>query len=178
MRKLVAYHLLSVDGVAEEPQEFFTHFDEVMLENLGRVIASQDAVLLGRVTFDQWADYWPESAIEPFASFINNVPKYVATNRPLDRDWGPSTPLGPDLADAVDKLKGRPGADIGLHGSIAVTEELLRCGVVDELRLVVAPVLQGRGRRLFDRGVCATMTLTRTVTSPSGCLLLDYRLSH
>ena len=73
MRKVVAYEFLSLDGVAESPDEFVTDFDDVMEENLDRVIATQDAVLLGRRTYDEWAVYWPKSDIEPFASFINGA---------------------------------------------------------------------------------------------------------
>ena len=80
MRKVVAYELLSLDGVAEQPDEFITDFDDVMRENLGRVIATQDAVLLGRRTYDDWAAFWPTSDIEPFASFINGVEKFVVTS--------------------------------------------------------------------------------------------------
>jgi dihydrofolate reductase len=83
MRKVVAYELLSLDGVAEHPREFITEFDEAMSENLGRVIASQDAVLLGRRTYDDWASFWPSSAIEPFSSFINPVQKFVVTSTHL-----------------------------------------------------------------------------------------------
>jgi dihydrofolate reductase len=73
VRKVVVYELLSLDGVAEQPNEFITDFDDVMRENLRRVIAEQDAVLLGRRTYDDWAAFWPSSEIEPFASFINAV---------------------------------------------------------------------------------------------------------
>ena len=82
MRKVVAYELLSLDAVAEQPDEFVTEFDDVMRENLGRVIAAQDAVLLGRRTYDDWAAFWPTSDIEPFASFINGVQKFVVTSTP------------------------------------------------------------------------------------------------
>ena len=71
MRKVVLYELLSLDGVAERPDEFVLDFDPVMQENLGRVVSSQDAVLLGRRTFDDWAEYWPTGDNELFASFIN-----------------------------------------------------------------------------------------------------------
>ena len=80
VRKVVVYELLSLDGVAEEPDEFINDFDDVMKENLGRVVATQDSVLLGRRTYDDWARFWPTSDIEPFASFINGVEKFVATS--------------------------------------------------------------------------------------------------
>ena len=76
----------------------------------------------------------------------------------------------------VTELKQQSGNDIGVHGSIALTQSLLEHGLVDELRLVIAPVLQIKGRKLFDEGVSRRLSLTRNVTSPSGHLLLDYRV--
>jgi dihydrofolate reductase len=174
VRKVVAYELLSLDGVAEDPNEFLTDFDDVMRDNLGRVIASQDSVILGRRTYDDWAGFWPTSAIEPFASFINGVEKFVTTSTTPGENWNNTTVVREDLADFVTALKDRPGGDIGLHGSIAVTQSLLEAGLVDELRLVVAPAIQMRGRRLFDQGLSRRLTLTRHVASPSGSLLLDF----
>ena len=83
MRKVVAYMLVSVDGVAEAPDQFVLHFDEVMEANLGDIIGTQDTVLLGRHMYDEWSTYWPTSDDQPFADFINNVQKYVATSTPL-----------------------------------------------------------------------------------------------
>ena len=139
VRKVVAYELLSLDGVAEQPDEFITDFDDVMQENLDRVIAAQDAVLLGRRTYDDWAEFWPTSAIEPFASFINGVEKFVVTSTTPEDSWGNTTVVDGGLAEFVTKLKQQPGKDIGVHGSIALTQSLLEHGLVDELRLVIAP---------------------------------------
>jgi dihydrofolate reductase len=91
VRKVVVYELLSLDGVAEQPDEFFTDWDREMDENLGRVIATQDTVLLGRRTYDDWAEFWPTSDIEPFASFINSVEKFVATSTTPRRTWANTT---------------------------------------------------------------------------------------
>lgn len=117
MRKVVAYELLSLDGVAEQPQEFVTDFDEVMRENLGRVIAAQDAVLLGRRTYDDWAGFWPTSDIEPFASFINGVEKFVVTSTPPDHEWEQTTVVEGSLADFVAELSGRMAATSGSMGA-------------------------------------------------------------
>jgi dihydrofolate reductase len=176
MRKLVVYELLSLDGVAEDPDQFITEFDEVMSENLGRVIATQDAVLLGRRTYDDWAAFWPNSDIEPFASFINGVDKYVATSTVPGETWANSTVIEGDLFEQVAELKSRSGTDIGVHGSIELTQTLLEGGLVDELRLVVAPALQMQGRRLFEKALSTRLTLTRNVSSPSGYLLLDFQV--
>ena len=175
MRKVVAYELLSLDGVAEQPDAFIFDFDEVMRENLRRVIATQDVVLLGRRTYDEWARFWPSSHIEPFASFINGTQKFVVTSTPLETTWENAAITDGDVTTFVTELKQRPGSDIGLHGSIALTQSLLEEGLVDELRLVVAPSIRMTGRKLFDRGVPTRLSLTRSVTSPSGCLLVDLR---
>ncbi len=175
MRKVVVYELLSLDGVAEEPDKFILEFDEVMSENLGRVIATQDAVLLGRRTYDDWARFWPPSDIEPFASFINGTQKFVATSSPLEESWANATVVEGDVTRFVAELKQQSGGDIGVHGSITLAQSLLEAGLVDELRLVLAPSLQVNGRKLFDKGVATRLALTRNVLSPSGHLLVDFR---
>ncbi len=175
-RKVIAYELLSLDGVAESPSDFIATFDEVMRENLGRVIASQDAVLLGRRTYDEWAGYWPPSTNEPFASFINGVEKYVVTSSQPEVTWAHTTIISGGVTDTLVEMKQQSGGDIGLHGSIALTQSLLASGLVDELRLVIAPGLHGHGRRLFE-GMSQQLTLTRSITSPSGSLLLDFQIT-
>jgi dihydrofolate reductase len=160
--------------VAEQPNEFVTEWDDVVDENTGRVITTQDSVLLGRRTYDEWATFWPTSEIEPFASFINKVDKFVATSKPLDQAWANTTVIDGDLTEFVTQLKRQPGGDIGVHGSIALTRALLNAGLVDELRLCIAPVLHLRGRKLFEEGVPRRLTLTRHVATPAGYLLLDF----
>ncbi len=176
MRKVVAYEFLTLDGVAERPDEFVTDFDDVMSENLDRVIAAQDAVLLGRRTYDEWAEFWPASDIEPFAGFINGVEKFVVTSTAPKEAWANSQVVAGNLVEFVNKLKQQSGKDIGVHGSIALTQSLLEQGLVDELRLVIAPVLQMNGRRLFAKGLPRRLSLTRNITSPSGHLLLDFEV--
>jgi dihydrofolate reductase len=176
VRKVVAYELLSLDGVAEQPDAFVTDFDDVMHENLERVIATQDAVLLGRRTYDDWAEFWPTSDIEPFASFINGVEKFVVTSTTPERTWANTRVVDAGLVEFVAELRQQPGMDIGVHGSIALTQSLLEEGLVDELRLVIAPALHIEGRKLFDKGSPRRLSLTRNITSPSGYLLLDFQV--
>lgn len=176
MRNVVAYELMSLDGVAEDPSDFFAEFDDVMRENLGRVIAAQDVVLLGRRTYDEWAEFWPSSTIEPFASFINGVEKCVVTSTQLEVPWAHTAVINGDLIGVLTEMKRQSGGDIGVHGSIALTQSLLVAGLVDELRLVIAPALHGKGRRLFE-GMSQRLTLTRNVSSTSGSLLLDFQVT-
>jgi dihydrofolate reductase len=178
MRKVVMYELLSLDGVAEHPMEFITDFDEIMSENLGRVIASQDAVLLGRRTYDDWAAFWPNSEIEPFATFINAVQKFVVTSTSPELPWNGASVVGNDLAQFVADLKHQPGADIGVHGSISLCQSLLQASLVDELRLVIAPAVHTHGRKLFDHASPSRLTLTRSIVSPTGYLLVDFQVKN
>lgn len=176
MRKLVAYQLMSLDGVAEDPDKFIHVWDEVMDANLARVIGSQDAVLLGRRSYEEWAAFWRGSDIQPFSPFINGVAKYVATSTPLDPEWTNASAIDADLEPFVNDLKAQPGKDIGLHASISLTQALLRLGLIDELSLVIAPVISGRGRRLFEDDTEVRLETIRSETSPSGHLLIDYRV--
>ena len=178
MRKIVVYELLSLDGVAEDPDQFITDWDDAMDANLAAVIGTQDAVILGRRSYDEWARFWPASEIEPFATFINGVAKYVATSAPLDRDWANAAVVDGDLVEFVRDLKTRPGDDIGVHASISVAQALLAADVVDELRLVVAPRIVGSGRRLLDGLPSIRLEPTRSATTPTGHLLLDYNVVH
>jgi dihydrofolate reductase len=177
VRKVVAYELLSLDGVAEEPLEFITDFDEIIVANLDRVITTQDTVLLGRRTYDDWAAFWPSSELEPFATFINGVQKFVVTSTPLEPQWANSAVVESDLAQFLDELKRQPGGDIGVHGSISLAQSLLKEALVDELRLVIAPAVQLQGRRLFDHASRKRLSLTRSVTSPTGYLLVDFTVN-
>ena len=177
MRKVVVYELMSLDGVAEDPDAFVTEWDDVMDANLAAVIATQDVVILGRRSYEEWAGFWPGSDIQPFAKFINTVVKYVATSAALDPEWANATAIDGGLADFVRDLKDRPGGDIGVHASISVVQALLAAGVVDELRLVIAPRIAGGGRRLLDGLPPIPLAAVRSVISPTGYLLLDYSVT-
>ena len=176
MRKIVVYELLSLDGVAEDPDRFFADWDDAMDANLAAVIATQDAVILGRRSYTEWAQFWPSSQIQPFATFINGITKYVATSTRLDRDWANATVLDGGLVEFVRDLKQEPGGDVGVHASISVAQALLAADVVDELRLVIAPRIAGRGRRLLDGLPSIQLQSTKCEVSPTGSLLVDYRV--
>jgi dihydrofolate reductase len=176
VRKVVAFEFMSLDGVAEGPDTFVTDWDDVLDASGAALIATQDAVILGRRSYDEWAVFWPESDIEPFATFINGVAKYVTTSSPLAQEWTNTTVIDGDLVEFVRDLKDRPGGDIGVHASISVVQTLLAAGVVDELRLAIAPVIAGTGRRLLDGLPSTRLESIRSVTSPTGHLLVDYRI--
>jgi dihydrofolate reductase len=175
VRKIVVGMLLSLDGVAEAPDSFFG-WDDAVDAKLPAMIATQDAVILGRRSYTEWAQFWPSSQIEPFATFINGVTKYVATSTPLDQDWANATVIDGGLVEFVRDLKRQPGGDIGVHGSISVAQALLAADVVDELSLVIGPMIAGRGRRLLDGLPSIQLELIRSEISPTGYLLVDYRV--
>lgn len=176
MRKVVVYELLSLDGVAEAPDTFIDEWDDLAEDNLATVIKSQDLVVLGRQSHDEWARFWPTSDIEPFASFINGVQKYVATSSPLSAGWSNATAIDGDLVDFVHRQKNQDGGDIGVHASITVARALLTAGVVDELRVVIAAAVAGSGRKLLDGVPPLKLETIEATTSTAGHVLVGYRL--
>jgi dihydrofolate reductase len=176
VRKIVAGGLLSLDGVAEDHNRFFTEWDDVVDASIPRMIATQDAVILGRRTYDEWVGFWPGSEIEPFATFINGVAKHVATSAPLEPQWTNAHVIDGDLVEFARRLKDGPGGDIVVHGSISIAQALLAGGMVDELRLVIAPSIAGGGRRLFDGLPPIQLESISCEISPTGYLLVDYRV--
>ncbi len=186
MRKVVLYTLMSLDGAVDHPSRYFARdqgvgqvpeFDPVMIENENAIIGAQDAVLLGRGMYDEWSQFWPASDDEPFAGFINSVKKYVVTSTPLSREWNNAEAARGPIEDLVRDLKGQPGGDIGIHGSIELAQAMLRAGLVDELHLVVGPAVGCTGRRLFaGLDDMRRLELLSAVPTPSSSLLLAYRV--
>ena len=186
MRKVVLYTLMSLDGDVDDPSQYFTsdqeagqppEFDAVMDANEAAIIGTQDAVLLGRRMYDEWSRYWPAVQDQQFAEFINRVKKYVVTSTPLSTQWHNAEPVAGPVEDLVRDLKDRPGADIGVHGSIQLARSMLELGLVDELQLVVGPAFGFSGRRLFpDDATVRRLELRDVRPTPSGSVLLAYRM--
>jgi dihydrofolate reductase len=158
MGRIVVTEFISVDGVIEDPggAEDFKHSgwsfeidrgDEGNQFKLDETMASE-ALLLGRVTYEGFADAWPSRQGE-FADKFNNMPKYVVSSTLSDADWANTTVLTGDLGEAVSDLKGRHDGDVTVHGSAQLARELLERDLVDELHLMVFPVVLGTGKRLF-----------------------------
>lgn len=187
MRRIVVYTITSLDGSVDDPTRLFPPdvdpdlpqpptFDDELVDRVSALIAQQDAVLLGRHMYDEWSRYWPTSDVQPFADFINGVRKHVVTSTPLTTRWGDAEPVSGRLADIVRDLKALPGKDIGVHGSIELAQSLIAEGLVDELHLAVAPVVDPEGRRLFERATdLQRLTLVSATPTPSGALWLVYR---
>src|SRR5690349_14531984 len=185
MRKLVAYTLMALDGAVDDPSQIFAPsddpdepflFDEECEAFEAETIAAQDAVLLGRNMYDEWRRFWPGVGTNPFADFINPVKKYVVTSRPIgEGEWADAEPLSGPLPERVAGLKAEDGRDIGVHGSIRLVQSLLAEDLLDELRLVVGPVVGLPGRRLFeDLAAPKRLRLVRRDVTSEENLLLTY----
>ncbi len=178
MRKIVGALFITIDGVVEAPHVWsFDHFDEGMEVALQAAIDAQDTVLLGRVTYDEWVGYWPTATDEPFASYINNVPKYVVSNT-LDKvEWNNTHLIkGDDFVQTLTQLKQQPGKNIGTAGSPTLLKWLVQHDLLDELVLTVYPVVAGKGKHLFDSSVdLKRMKLVSSSTTPTGVAILTYQ---
>jgi dihydrofolate reductase len=159
MRKVVASELMSLDGVMESPEEWhFPYFNDEMGEAIGAAMAAADAMLLGRVTYQEFAAFWPSqnsesSEDQEFADYMNNTPKFVVSTtleEPLE--WNNSTLIKGDVAEEVTRLKQQAGGDISITGSGTLVRSLLADDLLDELRLMVHPIVVGSGKRLFEEG--------------------------
>ncbi len=178
MRKVVASLFISLDGVVESPDQWsFDSFDEAMMTEMLAQLDGIGSTLLGRVTYQEWASYWPTSTDEPFATYINNTPKYVVSTTLADVDWHNTTLLQGDLSQEINRLKQQPGKAIGTGGSPTLVQSLLAAGLVDELVLCVYPVIVGRGKRLFtDGSELKRLNLVSSKTTPSGIVILTYQI--
>lgn len=183
MRKLYAFEMTSVDGYHETPdrQIDWHNVDQEFNEFAIRQLDETEELLFGRVTYELMAGYWPTAAAiedDPeVATRMNEHPKIVVSGT-LDRvDWANTRLIRGDLKGELTRLKERPGKDIAIVGSSSLAASLLEMGLVDELRLMVAPVLLGSGRSVFESGASARNQLKLLETRPfaSGNVLLTYK---
>ncbi len=182
MRRIVAAEYLSIDGVAEDPGPMgeYEHRgwtvpywnDEIAKWQTDQLFAS-DALLLGRVTYEEFVASWPLRSGDPFTDRMNSLPKFVASTtleEPLE--WN-STLLEGDVVEAVAKLKEQPGEDILVYGSGALVNALLPHNLIDEYRFMIYPLVLGTGKRFFkDGNEKKTLTLERAETATTGVAML------
>jgi len=182
---------LSLDGVSQGPGApdedtsdgftgggwFVPHLDDEFLRMTAGWVREADGFLLGRRTYENFARDWPK-ATDPedeIARQLNGRPKYVASQTLTAGDWAPTTVLSGDVAARVAELKQRPGRELQIHGSARLAQSLLAAGLIDELRLTIAPVVVGAGRRLFPAGGApAGLRLLSTASTPSGLAVHVY----
>ena len=193
MRKLIVAEQMSLDGVIQSPGDpkedssgnfrlggwVVPYADEVIGQALHDLVPQPFELLLGRRTYEIFAAYWPRvrahSASHGIADVFNSVPKHVATHRSDTLDWQNSHALEGDLADAIRALKHEDGANLLTWGSGDMVGQLLAAGLVDELRLLIYPVVLGHGKRLFgDKAQASAFTLARSTSTPGGVLIIRY----
>ncbi|PTY04271.1 deaminase [Opitutaceae bacterium EW11] len=182
MRKLRIFEHISLDGVVEHEGDYAYGAWTAPYrspEGLKAVLGAQGPrfdLLLGRRTYDAWSAYWPNAGRSPMADALNSATKYVATHRPDSLEWGPANGLGSDVIEGVRRLKSEEGPDLIIWGSSTVTSPLLDRGLVDELVLIIYPVLLGRGKRvLSDSASARAFALVDTKGTPTGLLINTYR---
>lgn len=175
MRKIVAGLFVSVDGVMEAPEKWTgTYMNEEMGQAIGAQFGSSDTMLLGRRTYETFAEAFA-GRNDPMAAQMNSTPKFVVSTTLKSADWENSTLMKGDLVAEITKLKQRPGRNIGVSGSATLVRWLLHNGLLDELNLLVPPIIVGRGRRLFDDGDGETrLRLTDSKAFSTGVLSLTY----
>jgi dihydrofolate reductase len=162
------------------PQEWaFSYSDDEMEQANASGMAASDALLLGRATYQEFASYWPyqNSANQPYTDYLNSTPKFVVSTtleEPLE--WQNSTLIKGNLAEEITELKRLPGKDITIIGSAALVQSLLADGLLDELRLMVHPLVLGGGKRIFeDGGDQKALELLDSKSFATGVLYLTYR---
>lgn len=182
MRTIWAGEFMTLDGVLESPDQWsMPYFNDEVGSIIGANMASSDAMLLGRVTYQEWQGYWPDKTAEDdaFASFINNTPKYVVSTTldSVDEAWG-ATLLQGDFRESITTLKESEGGDIIVNGCITLLSSLIRERLLDRLDLLVSPVVVGKGRHLFDGSAESVgLELVSSTTLGNGVLSVSYRLA-
>lgn len=178
MGRVVVSEYVTLDGIMEAPNTWsFQFWSEQAAQFKLEELLAADALLLGRVTYQGFASAWPSMTDEAgFADRMNGLPKFVASTTLTDLGWTNSTPIAGDIAGEVRGLKDRFGQDILVAGSADLVRTLMHHKLVDEYRLMVHPIVVGRGKRLFGEGVgMSGLALVGTQTLGSGVVVLSYR---
>jgi len=179
VRKVVASEFLSLDGVLGSLGEWhFPYFNDEMGAAVDAAMGAADAMLMGRVTYEEWAAYWPSQNPDEndIADYMNGVRKYVVSTTLNEATWRNTTLIGANVAEEIADLKRQPGGDVSISGSGALVRSLLRDGLLVELRLMVHPIVVGSGKRLFgDGGDKKGLKLVDSKVFSTGVLYFTYQ---
>ena len=175
MGKIVVSENVSLDGVVEDPAWTGPFWNDQLSKLQEDYLFSSDALVLGRVTYEGFAQAWPsmEESTGDFGRKMNSMPKFVASRTLEQGEWN-ATIIKGELAGEVAKLKDEPGEDLLIYGSGDVVDELTRHGLIDEYRLMVHPVIVGSGKRLFNGLPQTMLELADTTTTDTGVVVLTY----
>lgn len=187
MRKLKIIEHISLDGVIQAPggpnedgDYPYGGWSQAYRDpEVGKTVLAAHSepfdLLLGRRTYDIWSGYWPKAPGSPLSDSLNEATKYIATHRPDSLKWGPFEALGPDIVEAVRRVKALHGPNLILWGSSTLTSVLLEHGLADEVLLLVYPILLGKGKRIFSDGTPPSgLLLASTNAVASGVLINTY----
>ncbi len=177
MRKIVAGLFVSLDGVVESPDKWhFPYFNDEMGQAVGSQMEASDTMLLGRRTYQEFASYWPTATPEePITAYMNETPKLVVSTTLTAVEWQNSTLISGNVVEELTRVKQQPGKNISVTGSPTLVRSLLRDHLLDELRLLVHPIVVGTGKRLFDDvGAQVPLKLVESTTFSTGVLALTY----
>ena len=165
---------ISLDGVIESPEKWhFPYFDDQMGAVVGEMMSDNDAILIGRHTYDAFASYWPNAdPADPTTEVMNGTRKYVVSNTLTEPTWENSTVITGDVASELIRLKA--DSRLGTTGSAALVRWLLEQRLVDELHLLVHPIVVGHGKKLFADGPTVPLKLVSSTTFDTGVLHLVY----
>jgi dihydrofolate reductase len=173
MRKLVVTEFLSLDGVMDSPAWTFPYWNDEIANFKGEESNASDALLLGRVTYQGFAAAWPQSKDEG-APYFNSVRKYVVSTTLDKAEWNNSVLIKDNIVAEITKIKQQDGGDIAVHGSATLVQTLMQYDLVDTYRLLVYPVVLGKGKRLFKDGTTATLKLVKSQSFSTGVAALIY----
>jgi dihydrofolate reductase len=170
--KLVVSQFLSLDGVAEAPHEWsMGYFNDEILKFKHDELWAADALLLGRVTYDAFAASWPERSGDDFAERMNGIKKITVSTTLRNPSWNNTSVISQDIVAEIAKLKQKPGGDLVVYGSTELLRTLMEHNLVDEYRLLVYPVVLGKGQRLFKDDVSAKLALKESKRYGEAALL-------
>ncbi len=179
MRKIIVSEFLTLDGVMEASEQWQPpYFSDDVAEEIRAEIHAADGSLLGRVTYEIFAAYWPLQTHNEFgiADKLNSEKKFVVSSTLEKAEWNNSTLIKGNVAEEVRKLKQQPGGDIRVVGSATLVQSLMQANLIDEYWLLVHPLVLGRGKRLFRDGIETTpLKLVEAKAFRSGVVLLCYQ---